>query len=80
MFTEDDIKQLEDGYSVSQSDDDLGSGMNDILSAHSYYNVKGAQVRGMVGTDMPAYSPQLQGSPGAPNAAWDDEAGVGAME
>ena len=80
MFTEDDIKQLEDGYSVSQSDDDLGSGMNDILSAHSYYNVKGAQIRGMVGADMPGYSPQLQGSPGAPNAAWDDEPGVGAME
>ena len=54
--------------------------MNDILSAHSYYNVKGAQVRGIAGTDLPAYSPQLQGSPGAPNAAWDDEAGVGAME
>lgn len=37
LFSEDDLKQLEGGYSVSETDEDMGSAMNDILSAHSYY-------------------------------------------
>jgi len=39
LFNEDDLKQLEGGYSVSDTEDDLGSAINDDpLSVHSIYN------------------------------------------
>lgn len=37
LFSDDDVRQLEGGYSVSDTEDEMGSAMNDILSAHSYY-------------------------------------------
>ena len=66
------MKQLEAGYSVSDTEDDLGSAMNDILSANSYYQGNKG-FKGMPGmpVDMPFFSPQLGGSPSAPNA-WED--------
>jgi hypothetical protein len=52
---------------VSDSDqDELGSAMNDILSAHSFYQNKGQ------GRAQALYSPNIGGSPGAPNAHWEE--------
>ena len=39
LFTEDDMKLLEGGYSISDTEDEI-SAMNDLLSAHSYYQSK----------------------------------------
>tara|TARA_B110000285_G_C15123029_1_gene618413 strand:+ start:403 stop:597 length:195 start_codon:yes stop_codon:yes gene_type:complete len=62
------LKQLEGGYSVSDSEnDEMGSAMNDIISAHSFYqnrHLRGASAFGM--NEAPVYSPGLNGSPGAP--------------
>lgn len=56
----------------------MGSALNDILSAHSYYQNKAAG-RGPsgLGGDLPIFSPLLAGSPGAPHP-WEDgmEAGL----
>ena len=60
---------------MSDSDnDEMGSAMNDIISAHSFYqnrHLRGASAFGM--NEAPVYSPGLNGSPGAPHPqAWDD--------
>ena len=62
LFSDEDIKMLEGGYSVSDTEDEMNSVMNDILSAHSYYQSK---VRGGLGGEIPLASPQLGG--GSPN-------------
>ena len=71
LFTDEDLKQLEGGYSVSDSEnDEMGSAMNDIMSAHSFYQNRAAHMRGGSAfgmNDAPVYSPQLNGSPGAPH-------------
>ena len=46
LFSDDDVRQLEGGYSVSDTEDEMGSAMNDILSAHSYYQHKALGLRG----------------------------------
>jgi hypothetical protein len=66
LFSDEDIKMLEGGYSVSDTEDEMNSVMNDILSAHSYYQSK---IPGMRGTSALAAenvitSPNLGGSPG----------------
>ena len=70
LFSEDDLKQLEGGYSVSETDEDMGSAMNDILSAHSYYQNKARGVLDQPG-ELPLFSPLLAGSPGAPHH-WEE--------
>ena len=57
LFSDEDVRQLEGGYSVSDTEDEMGSAMNDILSAHSYYQHKAMGLRGAsaLGNDM--YSP-----------------------
>ena len=47
-FNEDDMKQLEAGYSVSDTEDEL-SAINDILSAHSYYQSKAPYLKNAEG-------------------------------
>ena len=68
LFTDDDLKQLDGGYSVSETEDELGSAMNDILSAHSY-------AKPGLGQDN-LYSPQIGASPGGANA-WDENVDAG---
>ena len=66
------MKQLEGGYSVSETDEDMGSAMNDILSAHSYYQNKAAgRGASVLGGEIPLFSPLLAGSPGAPHP-WEE--------
>ena len=71
------MKQLEGGYSVSDTEDEMTSAMNDILSAHSYYQSKvpGLRNASALGGEMPISSPQLAGSPGVPN--WGNDEGSG---
>lgn len=60
LFNEDDMKQLEAGYSVSDTEDEL-SAMNDILSAHSYYQSKAPYLKNADGIrSMIASSPVME--------------------
>jgi hypothetical protein len=64
LFSDEDMKMLEGGYSVSDTEDEMNSVMNDILSAHSYYQSKIPGFRGSaLAGEMPIASPQLGGSP-----------------
>jgi hypothetical protein len=50
----------------------MGSAMNDILSAHSYYQNRAAgRGASVLGGEIPLFSPLLAGSPGAPQP-WED--------
>jgi hypothetical protein len=60
----------------------MGSAMNDIMSAHSFYQNRHARAGSAFGmNEPPVYSPQLGGSPGAPHPqAWDEGAELGGMD
>ena len=53
------MKQLEGGYSVSDTEDEMTSAMNDILSAHSYYQSKvpGLRNPSALAGELPISSP-----------------------
>ena len=57
LFSDEDVRQLEGGYSVSDTEDEMGSAMNDILSAHSYYQQKAMGLRGASALGQDMYSP-----------------------
>lgn len=60
LFNDDDMKQLEAGYSVSDTEDEL-SAINDILSAHSYYQSKAPYLKNADGVrSMIASSPVME--------------------
>lgn len=64
LFNEDDMKQLEGGYSVSDTDEEGISAMNDILSAHSLYQRGfGADGQNVAGSP-PAGPPKTLYDPG----------------
>jgi hypothetical protein len=54
LFNDEDLKQLDGGYSVSETDDDI----HDVISRDSYPNAKGSA--------FGIYSPNM-GSPSAPH-------------
>lgn len=62
----------------------MGSAMNEIMSAHSFYQNRAQHARGGSAFGMneaPVYSPQLNGSPGAPHPqSWDEGGDMGGME
>jgi len=56
---------------VSDTEDEMGSAMNDVLSAHSYYQHKAMGLRGASALGQEMYSPQIGASPNGP-AGWDE--------
>lgn len=72
LFSEEDLKNLEGGYSVSETEDENASALNDILSANSVNrHLMGAG--SALGGDM--FSPNIGASPGL-GTHWDENADV----